>query len=187
MKKIFGYLAAAAIAVTSFVFTSCGDDEDESQNPLVGTWQYDKDASTIVFNGESDNAGDNDIFGESVIFKEDGTFSTSKVSGTYSLNGHEFAISYEKGGKNYTIKKGEDIFDIVAGDKKEAIEKYTSEASAIVDDCKVNFNGDNQIMVTLVVTQDITLGKELSDNLLLISIVEAFAGKSTQTLVFNKK
>lgn len=186
MRKFFNYLAAAAIAVTSFVFTSCGDDDDESQNPLVGTWQYDKEASTIVFNGESEKAGNNDILGESVTFNEDGTFTTSAISGTYTLNGHEFALNYQKGGKNYSIKKGEDLFDLVAGAE---LEKYKEFASVKVDDCKINFNGDNQLILSLTITQDIELSEELSKDAsgYLQIIVDAFKGQSTQNLVFNKK
>ena len=51
MKKILFGLLLAVIAVSmSTVFTSCGSDDDESVNSLVGTkWEYVKDSNIYSF------------------------------------------------------------------------------------------------------------------------------------------
>lgn len=190
MNRFFSYLAGAVVTLTSFALSSCGDNDESKVSAIVGTWQYDKDASSIEFGEES---SDNNIFGETVTFKEDGTFTATNISGTYTLNDHDFAISYKKGGKTYSIKKGEDIFDVVAEEvseeEKNGMEMIEDIATVTVDDCKADFDhDDNQLIVTLTITKDIDLGdldeKELG---VFKDVIDAFKGQSTQTLVFNKK
>ena len=57
MRKILFSLLLAVITVSmSAVFTSCGSDDDESGNSLVGTkWEYAKDSNlyTFEFNSET--------------------------------------------------------------------------------------------------------------------------------------
>lgn len=55
-KVLFSLLLAVLTVGMSVVFTSCGSDDDESGNSLVGTkWEYAKDSSlyTFEFNSET--------------------------------------------------------------------------------------------------------------------------------------
>lgn len=192
-------MAAAAAAVTSFVFTSCGDDDDDDESqkfPIVGTWQYNKDLSSIIYNEKTLDSQSKNILGETVTFKEDGTFFTNEVNGVYTLNGEDLTVSYKRGDKQYTISKGANIYNAIsenANDEEKAVmdlieSKEELIAEVIVDECKANIRGE-QLVVKLTITQDIKLDEEKVDSVpnYYYNIVESFKGQSTQTLIFNKK
>ena len=94
MKKYFGILMLAMLAVCSVAFVSCGDDDEiDPNNPLVGTWMWtDKE----------------DV--EEVEFRANNTFSWYEYDygdprdldyeGTYSVEGDIVTmVSSELGGK----------------------------------------------------------------------------------------
>lgn len=200
MKKFLNFFAATAVAVSSFTFSACGDDDDDDDElnpfPIVGTWQYDKDLSSIVFNEKKLDAESKNILGETVTFKEDGTFFTYEVNGVYTLNGEDLTVSYKRGDKQYTIAKGANIYNAISeaasAEEKAVMDLIESSedliAEVIVDNCNASIKG-NQLVVKLTITQDIKLNEDKVDNVpnYYYNIVDSFKGQATQTLIFRKQ
>lgn len=94
MKKIYGILMLAMLAMCSVVLVSCGgDDDDNNNNPLIGTWVWE----------------DRDSYGyyyQEYIFKSDYTLVWRELEdrnrwdtgyGTYSVAGNKLTTIIEAG------------------------------------------------------------------------------------------
>ena len=79
MKKIYGILMLAMLAMCSVAFVSCGDDDDD--NPLIGTWE--REESVNVGNPYEDHGTDR------WIFKSNGSGSHYQ-----EVMGHNYSFSY---------------------------------------------------------------------------------------------
>lgn len=94
MKKIYGILMLAMLAMCSVAFVSCGDDDDEENGSIVGTWR--------------EVGSDEDDYWE-FTFKSDGTYEEDDDGhydkGTYKLDGNTLTVIGEKyGTSQYTYK-----------------------------------------------------------------------------------
>ena len=104
MKKLhLVALLGLFAAFCGFVFTSCGDDDSDPDNPLVGTWQYTESFSEQHYSHSV-------TF--SITFKSNGEYSLSeegrhktenmeenfgsRESGTYTLVGNTLTLTAKK-------------------------------------------------------------------------------------------
>ena len=76
MKKFYGIMMLAMLAVCSIAFVSCGDDDGVSGNSLVGTWRWTdgEDIEEVVFNANGTYAWYEYSVDESRDLDESGTY-----------------------------------------------------------------------------------------------------------------
>lgn len=59
MKKIYGILMLAMLAICSVALVSCGDDDDDigGNSPIVGSWEGTNGTWTFIYTFEADGHG----------------------------------------------------------------------------------------------------------------------------------
>lgn len=81
MKKIYGILMLAMLAMCSVAFVSCGDDDESvAGNSLVGTWRWSdgEDVEEVVFNANGTYAWYEYSVGEPRDLDESGTYTVEE-------------------------------------------------------------------------------------------------------------
>lgn len=92
MKKYFSLIAFAMVAVFSLVFVSCGDDEEEFEASVVGTWEV-----TYVRASSYWGVDDDEGFkkGDQMTFYSDGRYEDSEDTGRWSKKGNVLTIDID--------------------------------------------------------------------------------------------
>lgn len=135
MNKFKYYFLAALLSGFSFTFVSCEKDEDEPKDDnrqevpgesskedsdIVGTWIKNDELSTLdtemnpilanLVNGFMDfreMSKSIDIFGDSVVYRNDNTFASAVVkNGTYDVDGDQLRMNFDDNGKAIEIATG---------------------------------------------------------------------------------
>ena len=89
MKKFLSFLAFAMMAVFGLSLVSCGDDEEDFDASIVGTWQVTYVKATSSFGLEED---DGIKVGDRMTFYPDGTYEDSEETGRWSKDGNTLTI-----------------------------------------------------------------------------------------------
>lgn len=84
--RIWLVLSFAMVALFSVLFASCGSDDDEDENPLVGQWQECNSSGTLI-----DDETGTEVF--HVIFRSNGTGEFWSVTRGDRKKGNSFDYS----------------------------------------------------------------------------------------------
>ena len=113
MKKIYGILVLAMMAICSVLFVSCGDDDEPAGNSggsnesaLLGSWRWEGFEDYIVFTFTSDHKFNS----RDAAFDDDSnSWDIDINNGTWSLDGTIVILKYSNGARDEMTFDGKNL------------------------------------------------------------------------------
>ena len=89
MKKFLSFMVFAMMAVFGLSLVSCGDDDEDFEASIVGTWEVTYVKATSAYGLDEDDGFE---IGDRMTFYSNGTYEDSEDIGSWSKDGNTLTI-----------------------------------------------------------------------------------------------